>query len=67
MSTGRAAAALLAGVLLTVACSSPGGDENSDSSQNPAVTPLVEIQLEQQESGTDVLLQAVSAVDEKVV
>ena len=67
MSTGRAAAALLAGVLLTVACSSPGGEETSSSSETPAVTPLVEIRLEPQESGTDVLLQAVSAVDEKVV
>lgn len=67
MSAGRTPASVLAGVLLTVACSSPGGDETTGSAATPAVTPLVEIQLEPQESGTDVLLQAVSAVDENVV
>jgi len=51
---------LLVTSLLALACGSP------DVPETPP-TPLSDIRLEPQESGTDVLLQAVSAVDENVV
>jgi len=47
-------------LLLATACGSPDLLENTPN-------PLSDVRLEPQESGTDVLLQAVSAVDENVV
>ena len=60
MSARRSPLAALAVCLLATGCSSP------DVSETPA-GPLSRVRLEQQASGTDVLLQAVSVVDENVV
>ncbi len=59
MSASRTPNALLGVVLLVSACTSP-------EAQEAGPLPLSRVLLETQESGTDVLLQAVSAVDENV-
>ena len=61
MNVVRVPVILLTTSLLALgACGSPDGPET-------APTPLSGVRLELQQSGTDVLLQAVSAVDENVV
>ncbi len=60
MSANRTYLLLLVLVLVASACSAPDAREE-------APRPLSGIRLQPQESGTDVLLQAVSAVDENVV
>jgi len=59
MSGRRWLAAILAASLAASGCSSSDGESDSSA-------PLREVQLVPQRSGTDVLLQAVSAVDENV-
>jgi photosystem II stability/assembly factor-like uncharacterized protein len=60
MNVVRVPVVLLVTSLLALACGSPDMQETPPAS-------LSDIRLEPQESGTDVLLQAVSAVDENVV
>ncbi len=59
MSASRTPKALLGVVLLVSACTSPEGREAEP-------LPFSRVHLEAQESGTDVLLQAVSAVNDTV-
>jgi photosystem II stability/assembly factor-like uncharacterized protein len=60
MNVVRGPLILLTTSVLTVSCGSPDAQE-------AAPIPLSGIRIEPQKSGTDVLLQAVSAVDENVV